>query len=438
MKNLQKSRIIFLSLMAFIGLGGDALAQPLLIKVQPRIAVELPSMGNIPALPTSPSINIYSGPDSCKKDDSQCVVDLVERLKNSNNVVRRFAAWQLGGMRKRAIIAVPNLIEMLNKDPIKWERINAAMALGKISVPLTKILPALRIALNDSDKDVANTVATTIGEVVINLGNEAKANSLLLSESERNIIVSELEASLKILQNPRRKFASQPIERVKTSLFVVRSAQTQKQRSTKTEADKLRKLAVQQYQNDQIQQALLTANEELKVRRQINDTVGEISALNFIALIHDYQSKYPRAMEHLQLALTTLDKANISADFNYNMAKSEILFGVASVYASQGEYDKALEIARQIRVLSVMRIASDNTTSINNTSSATQSARDYIKADADMLYKIAVSQFQRDKIGEALRTAETVLKLRRTAQDKIGEDKAIVLINSIRQQMNKP
>lgn len=218
-------------------------------------------------------------------------------------------------------------------------------------------------------------------------------------------------------------------------------SQAQTQQNYQTEADQLQELARKYYQNNQIQQALLTLQQELKLRRQMGDTIKEISTLNFIGLLYDKQGKYPQAMEYLQLALTTLKKANTSADIQPNIIVSEIiegeiLVGIGFVYANQGKYDKALEIARQIKLITNKRIqslATENTTP-NNISGITQSVSD-IKADADTLYNIAISQAQQGKIREALATAEVVLKMHLTAQDKTGEREVSSFINSLRQRL---
>lgn len=212
-------------------------------------------------------------------------------------------------------------------------------------------------------------------------------------------------------------------------------AQVQRQQTRQTEADKLRELANKYYENNQTQQALFTLQKELKLRRQMGDSLKEISTLNFIGMVYDKQDKYPQAMEYLQLALTTLKRANISADIK-PIIQSEILVGVGFVYANQGKYDQALEIARQIKLISANRIQSlgSEKTTPNNISSLRQSTSD-IKADADTLYNIAIFQYQHGKIREALGTAEAVLKMRVTAQDKTGEREVSTLINALRQRL---
>lgn len=225
MKNLQKSRIIFFSLMTFLGLGSHVLAQ----SSSPKI----PEAPILPDTSESPrSLLEYKNPESCSHDDAQCVADFIKRLESPNHLMRRGTAWQLGLMKQKATKAVPALIKMLQNDPGKWERIHAAIALRSINIPISKILFALRVALNDSDKDVANTAATYIGEIAANLHKETNITPLSLSEplfeslseSERKIVISELKASLRVLQNPRRKFATEPINRVTASLSLISKA----------------------------------------------------------------------------------------------------------------------------------------------------------------------------------------------------------------------
>ena len=77
--------------------------------------------------------------------------------------------------------------------------------------------------------------------------------------------------------------------------------QAQAQQIPKPQADRLRELAMQYYNKNQLQQALLTLQKELRLRRQMGDIQQEISALNFIGIIYEQQSKYPQSMESLQL-----------------------------------------------------------------------------------------------------------------------------------------
>jgi tetratricopeptide (TPR) repeat protein len=212
-------------------------------------------------------------------------------------------------------------------------------------------------------------------------------------------------------------------------------AQTRQTRPQQTETDKLRQLANKYYQNNQPEQALSTLQKELKLHRQTGDVIKEISTLNFIAIVYDEQSKYPQAMEYLQLALTKLKTSNISANIRPGI-ESELLIGVGYVYANQGKYQQALETARRVKVINnnrIIRLGSEKKNP-HNISSPTQSTPD-IKADADTLYNIALSQSQRGKVREALGTAETVLKMRITAKDKAGEREVSNFINSLRQRL---
>lgn len=220
-----------------------------------------------------------------------------------------------------------------------------------------------------------------------------------------------------------------------TSLNSSNVSQAQTRQTRQTEADKLRSLAIKYYENNQIQQALSTLQKELKLHRQKRDSLKEISTLNFIAIVYDKQGKYPQAMEYLQVALTTLQKANITTEIKPSIER-EILVGMGIVYANLGKYDQSLEIARKIKLINTNQIYSLGSEKVqpNNTSSLTQSASN-LKADADTLYGIAVLQYQRGKVKEALGTAEAVLKMRVTAQDKVGEREVSIFINTLRQQL---
>jgi tetratricopeptide (TPR) repeat protein len=209
-------------------------------------------------------------------------------------------------------------------------------------------------------------------------------------------------------------------------------SQAQTVQARKTQADKLRDIALQYYDKNQIPQALQTLEKELKLRRQTGDIQQEISALNLIGIMYDQQSKYTQSMESLQLALTKLKKSNLSEDIKYSL-ETELLIGTSIVYANQGNYRKAIESSRKARLLSANRFRRIGDNGSGSIPEKKPPAPD-VRVDAKDLYDIAVTQAKRGKKKEALGTAQAALKMLQTVQDKAGEQVVTRFISTLRQQ----
>jgi HEAT repeats len=145
---------------------------------------------------------------------------LIRGLQSSNNLIRRFSAWDLGELGEVSTEAVPYLSNVLKEDKGKWERLHACLALGKIGLPITMVLPSLRLALEDSDRDVRGCAATALGILAVKIQNKFEAGNL--PQADLNIATSELEESLQLLEAPNTNFNREPIEKVTTSLDILR------------------------------------------------------------------------------------------------------------------------------------------------------------------------------------------------------------------------
>ncbi|HEY9763703.1 MAG TPA: HEAT repeat domain-containing protein [Trichocoleus sp.] len=146
---------------------------------------------------------------------------LTRNLQSSDNLLRRFAAWELGELGEVAIEASPYLINVLREDQGKWERVHACIALGKIGLPITEVLPSLRLILEDPDSDIRSCAATSLGMVAVKIQNIFNDNNL--SQADLDTAVSELEETLQVLQAPNADFNTEPIERVETSLNILKT-----------------------------------------------------------------------------------------------------------------------------------------------------------------------------------------------------------------------
>jgi len=94
---------------------------------------------------------------------------LVERLQNTDDYVRGFAAWMLGNMGPAAKEAIPALMTALEKEdgPLRGE---AALALAKMGAVAKQAVPELARALKSADHQRRRSAAKALGSI----GPEAK------------------------------------------------------------------------------------------------------------------------------------------------------------------------------------------------------------------------------------------------------------------------
>lgn len=179
-----------------------------------ELATAESSVSQLPVIPPDPF--------PCRYLSSQSKVQcLIESLQSPDNVVRRFAAWDLGELGEVATEAVPYLSNILKEDKEKWERIHACLALEKIGLPVAQVLPSLRFALKDPDRDVRSCAATAIGMVAVKLQHEFEVGNLL--RTDLDTAISELAKSLQVLQTPNAGFNQEPIKRVTTSINILKA-----------------------------------------------------------------------------------------------------------------------------------------------------------------------------------------------------------------------
>jgi HEAT repeat protein len=105
------------------------------------------------------------------------VRDLIGKLKNPDNDVRRAAAKELSELGAEASAAVPALTKALS-DKDRFVRRFAAEALGAIGPEAKSAVPTLALAINDSTKEVQLAAVEALGKMgpasVKALGNAVK------------------------------------------------------------------------------------------------------------------------------------------------------------------------------------------------------------------------------------------------------------------------
>jgi len=89
---------------------------------------------------------------------------IAEKLKDADVLVRRYAAFALGRMGKKAKAAVPALIEAF-RDKEAVVRRNAATALGLVGVEAKEAVPALTALLADPDGNVIFAAVRALGQM---------------------------------------------------------------------------------------------------------------------------------------------------------------------------------------------------------------------------------------------------------------------------------
>lgn len=197
--------------------------------------------------------------------------------------------------------------------------------------------------------------------------------------------------------------------------------------------EKLQELNNQTAQKNQWRQQISTLQQDLKKYQQNSNITQEISILSQIGVLSNELGEYPQAIKYLQLAQKKLNTSKLSTQ-EKSFIERELLVGLGTVYADQGNYPQVLEITRKISQSSSLllgSLASDGKLA----ASTNQPLQPDARKDAQALYSIATTQQKRGKIPEALRTAEEALKILSDGQQENGKSEVNELINSLRQQL---
>lgn len=153
-------------------------------------------------------------------DAKVAVPALIASLQEENQYVRRSAADALGHIGLEAKAAVPALITAL-QDENKYVRVNAAAALGRIGAEASSAVPALIVALQDDKEEVRRNAASGLGGIAGVFQDKAKT----LSSEELAKEISDLEKALKIVEDPKTKFAEEDIALVRRPIEALKAEQ---------------------------------------------------------------------------------------------------------------------------------------------------------------------------------------------------------------------
>lgn len=152
------------------------------------------------------------------KIDKKAFVPLLVKGLNSDKSWQRYsAAHALRAMGKNAAPAVPALIQKLEDEDV-WLRVNVATALGRIGVASKPAVPRLVNLLQDKDVTVRHSAAYALGEIALSL----QENISQLPTKELDILVTNLEKAMKVVQNPSLKFREYAITSVSDPLAMLK------------------------------------------------------------------------------------------------------------------------------------------------------------------------------------------------------------------------
>ncbi|GAB4206178.1 MAG: hypothetical protein Fur006_63040 [Coleofasciculaceae cyanobacterium] len=151
-------------------------------------------------------------------DAQTAVPALIAALQDKDKYVRQSAADALGHFGAKAKTAVPALITAL-KDEHKYVRLNAASALGRIGLEAKPAIPALIGALQDEKVEVRRNAASGLGGIAGVFQDKAKN----LSSEELDKDIADLEAALKIVENPEAQFPEEYIAVVRRPLLALKA-----------------------------------------------------------------------------------------------------------------------------------------------------------------------------------------------------------------------
>lgn len=92
------------------------------------------------------------------------IMNLIENLKDSDQIVRLHAATVLGSMDEDAEPAIPALIDLLTTGDVHDRKL-AALTLGEIGPSAEEAVPALLDAANDEDDGVSDMAIWALEQI---------------------------------------------------------------------------------------------------------------------------------------------------------------------------------------------------------------------------------------------------------------------------------
>lgn len=244
--------------------------------------------------------------------------------------------------------------------------------------------------------------------------------------------VSEITIPIQLIINPKITAET----RQSGDSFV---KQSQTERDSKAEADRLFETGIQQFRKNQYQEALENYRQVLLIRQQLGDRVGIGKTTYEIGAVYERMGNYPQALEFYQQSLTVYrrldDKAGIGKTLNQ----------IGKVYSLQGQYYQSLKLLEQ--ALIIQRQIDDKAgiaTTLNNIGTAYEGLSQYSQALDFYRQSLTIFRDVDNKIGvgrtlnniglvysnlgqniQAIEFYQQALVVRREIGDRIGEGKTL-------------
>ena len=144
---------------------------------------------------------------------SNAVSTLIQVLASENIEARVNAARALGGMGTIAKIAEPALTVALY-DKEARVRYTAATAIANLGGDTSSALPLLHEALQNESKWIRSDAAFALSSVALNMQTKARQ----LSEKELNRAISDLEKTVKVMEDSEFEISPQVVKSINDSV----------------------------------------------------------------------------------------------------------------------------------------------------------------------------------------------------------------------------
>jgi len=177
-------------------------------------------------------------------------------------------------------------------------------------------------------------------------------------------------------------------------------AQAQTTQDRKAEGDRLFQTGTEQFRQGQLQQALETYQQVLRIRRELGNSLQEAETLNKLGEVYNGLSQYSQAQDVLQQALA------IFRQQKHRLGEGLALNHLGESYRNLGQFQTALKHHEQ--ALAMMRELSNRT------------------QEGATLHHIASVYETQEKYENAIKFYEQALVIQREVKDRAGEGRTLI------------
>ena len=169
-----------------------------------ELAPNLPAGSLATLVKAFPNVGAIRAVAKYRRDGADAVPQLIALLRHENAKVRENAARTLGWIGEPAAASVPDLTDVMGKDPEALVREHCAESLGQIGPASVPAIPALVKALKDPNVKVRRDAVRSLGQ----LGPAAKAalpEVKALANDEAEIIKKAVADAVAKIDPPAKK-----------------------------------------------------------------------------------------------------------------------------------------------------------------------------------------------------------------------------------------